>query len=58
VSGGWVDADTLRFDILFVETPHRVHVTCDLARRTVEARYRTTPLRTSSLTWLRAPRIV
>ena len=57
VSGGWVDADTLRFDVLFLETPHRVHVTCDLARRTVEARYRTTPLRASSLTWLRAPNI-
>jgi CubicO group peptidase (beta-lactamase class C family) len=57
VSGGWADADTLRFDILFLETPHRVHVTCDLAQRTVEARYRTTPLRASSLSWLRAPRI-
>ena len=57
VSGGWVDADTLRFDILFLETPHRVHVTCDLTKRTVEVRYRTTPLRTSSLTWLRAPRV-
>jgi CubicO group peptidase (beta-lactamase class C family) len=58
VSGGWVDANTLRFDILFIETPHRVHVTCDLAHRTVDARYRTTPLRASSPSWLRAPRIV
>ena len=57
VSGGWIDSDTLRFDILFLETPHRVHVTCDLALRTVEARYRTTPLQINSLTWLRAPRI-
>ena len=56
VSGGWIDSDTLRFDILFLETPHRVHVTCDLAQHTVEVGYRTTPLRTSSLTWLRAPR--
>ena len=59
VSGGWGvdDVDTLRFDILFLETPHRVHVTCDLALRTVKARYRTTPLQIGSLTWLRAPRI-
>lgn len=57
VSGGWVDADTLRFDVLFLETPHTLQVTCDLAGRTVESRFRTTPLRSSTLTWLRAPQM-
>jgi CubicO group peptidase (beta-lactamase class C family) len=55
VSGGWVDANTLRLDVLFLETPHTLEVTCDLAQRTVETRFRTTPLRSSTLAWLRAP---
>jgi CubicO group peptidase (beta-lactamase class C family) len=55
VSGGWVDADTLRFDVLFLETPHCLQVTCDLARRTVESHYRHPPLRVSALSRVRAP---
>jgi CubicO group peptidase (beta-lactamase class C family) len=57
VSGGWVDTDRLRFDVLFLETPHSLEVTCDLANRTVGSSFRTTPIRPSSLTSLRAPRI-
>ena len=41
VSGGWTDADTLRFDVVFLETPHRLHVTCDIALRTLDARFAT-----------------
>ena len=26
--GGWLDEDTLRFDMIFLETPHRLSVTC------------------------------
>ena len=55
VSGGWLDANRLRFDVLFLETPHTLQVSCDLARRTVESRFRTTPLRSDTLAWLRAP---
>ena len=39
VSGGWTDGDTLRFDIVFLETPHRLQVTCDSEQGTVDARF-------------------
>ena len=55
VSGGWVDANTLRVHVLFLETPNSLDVTCDLAQRTVESQLRTTPLRTAALAWARAP---
>jgi hypothetical protein len=55
VSGGWTDPDTLRFDVLFLETPHRMQVTCDLARGTVEARFIAEWLANGPLTRLRAP---
>jgi CubicO group peptidase (beta-lactamase class C family) len=54
VSGGWTDADTLRFDVLFLETPHRLTVTCRLPDRTFSARWRTTPLHVASLRDLHA----
>jgi len=57
VSGGWVDADTLNFDVLFLETPHSIHVTCDIARGTVDSHFSTVPLSTNTLTRLRAPRV-
>ena len=30
-SGGWVDDDTLRVEVVFLETPHRLDVECSLA---------------------------
>ncbi|OSP25284.1 serine hydrolase, partial [Streptomyces sp. 13-12-16] len=33
-SGGWNDGDTLTVDLVFLETPHRLRVTCSLTGRT------------------------
>ncbi|WP_030927415.1 serine hydrolase domain-containing protein [Streptomyces sp. NRRL S-646] len=56
VSGGWADDDTLAVDVLFLETPHRLTVTCSLPDRTFTARWHTTPLHSPPLRALRAPR--
>jgi CubicO group peptidase (beta-lactamase class C family) len=56
VSGGWVDTSTLRFDALFLETPHRLRVTCDLATGTFDATWATAPLHPLSLREMHAPR--
>lgn len=56
VSGGWADADTLAVDLVFLETPHRLTVTCSLPERTFAARWHTTPLRSTPLRRMRAPR--
>lgn len=56
VSGGWADQDTLAFDVVFLETPHRLAVTCSLADRTFTARWRTVPLHGGPLRSMRAPR--
>lgn len=55
VSGGWTDQDTLRLDVLFLETPHRLTVTCALRAGTFTARWHTTPLHGGRLRSLRAP---
>ncbi|MEU1040524.1 serine hydrolase domain-containing protein [Streptomyces sp. NPDC005907] len=55
VSGGWRDPDTLGVDVLFLETPHRLSVTCALATRTFTARWHTAPLHGGPLGSLRAP---
>ena len=56
VSGGWTDRDTLRADVLFLETPHRLRLSADLPSRTCTATWVTTPLHAESLTQLGAPR--
>ncbi|WP_254402715.1 serine hydrolase [Streptomyces sp. AC555_RSS877] len=56
VSGGWTDPDTLVVDVAFLETPHRLVVTCSLADRTCTARWRTEPLQGRRLRAMRAPR--
>jgi CubicO group peptidase (beta-lactamase class C family) len=53
--GGWVDASTLRIDAIFLETPHRLSVTCRIPERTFEASWVTAPLHAPSLADLRAP---
>ncbi|MFE2534575.1 serine hydrolase domain-containing protein [Streptomyces sp. NPDC059371] len=55
VSGGWTGPGTLRVDVLFLETPHRLTVECVLPGRTFTARWHTTPLHAPSLDSLRAP---
>ena len=56
VSGGWTDKDTLTFDVVFLETPHRLAVRCSLADRTFTANWRTVPLHNGPLSSMRAPR--
>ncbi|WP_095757673.1 serine hydrolase domain-containing protein [Streptomyces xinghaiensis] len=56
VSGGWTDAGTLAVETVFLETPHRLALTCSLADRTVTAHWRTRPLHGNRLTALGAPR--
>jgi CubicO group peptidase (beta-lactamase class C family) len=55
VSGGWTDQDTLRLDVLFLETPHRLTVTCSLPDSTFTVRWHTTPIHGGRLHSLRAP---
>ncbi|MFF1603118.1 serine hydrolase domain-containing protein [Streptomyces mirabilis] len=55
VSGGWTDQDTLRLDVLFLETPHRLTVTCSLPDGTFTVRWHTTPIHGGRLRSLRAP---
>ncbi|MDT6982279.1 serine hydrolase domain-containing protein [Streptomyces lusitanus] len=56
VTGGWDGPDALTVDIAFLETPHRLRVTCSLTDRTFRARWITTPLVPWPLRALRAPR--
>ncbi|WP_033309415.1 serine hydrolase domain-containing protein [Streptomyces iakyrus] len=56
VSGGWTDAGTLAVDVVFLETPHRLALTCSLADGTLTASWRTQPLHGGRLTALCAPR--
>jgi CubicO group peptidase (beta-lactamase class C family) len=55
-SGGRTGGSTFAFDVLFLETPHQMLVTCDLAAGTFDARWNVPPLRRPGLRWLRAPR--
>ncbi|MEV6927315.1 serine hydrolase domain-containing protein [Dactylosporangium sp. NPDC051485] len=55
VSGGWTGPETLAFDVVFLETPHRLAVTCSLRNRTFQAHWHTPPLGTGLLRDLRAP---
>lgn len=54
-SGGWLDDHTLRAEVIFLETPHRMDITCSLPGRTAEAVWRLPPLSPSRLQDLRCP---
>ncbi len=54
-SGGWLDDRTLRAEIIFLETPHRMDITCSLPGRTAEAVWRHPPLSPSKLQHLHCP---
>jgi CubicO group peptidase (beta-lactamase class C family) len=56
VSGGWTDSGTLAVEVVFLETPHRLALTCSLTDRTLTASWRTQPFDPRPLTRLRAPR--
>jgi len=55
-SGGWRDASALQAEIIFLETPHRMDLTCSLPGHTAEAVWRHPPLTRSRLRDLRCPR--
>jgi CubicO group peptidase (beta-lactamase class C family) len=55
-SGGWLDDGTLRAEIIFLETPHRMDITCTLPGRTATAVWRHPPLMPSKLQHLHCPR--
>jgi CubicO group peptidase (beta-lactamase class C family) len=54
-SGGWLDGQTLRAEVIFLETPHRMDITCSLPGRTADAVWRHPPLSPSKLEELRCP---
>ena len=54
-SGGWLDDQTLRAEVIFLETPHRMDITCSLSARTAEAVWRHPPLGRSQLGLLHCP---
>ncbi len=54
-SGGWLDERTLRAEVIFLETPHRMDITCSLPGRTAEAVWRHPPLTPSKLQHLHCP---
>ena len=54
-SGGWLDDHTLRAEIIFLETPHRMDIECYLHGRAAEAVWRLPPLTPSKLQHLHCP---
>ena len=54
-SGGWLSPTVLRFDIIFLESPHRLRVTCDLDEKAFHAFWSTPPGHSSHLRDLHAP---
>jgi CubicO group peptidase (beta-lactamase class C family) len=57
-TGGWTGPARLRVDVIFLETPHRLVLTCRLEDLSFDARWATVPLHAASLSHLRAPRPV
>jgi hypothetical protein len=56
VSGGWLDDHTLRVEVIFLESPHRLNLTCTLPARTATATWRQVPLDGGRLATLHRPR--
>ena len=55
-SGGWLDGQRMRAEVIFLETPHRMDITCSLPGRTAEAVWRHPPLGLGKLSELHCPR--
>jgi CubicO group peptidase (beta-lactamase class C family) len=55
-SGGWLDDRTLRVEVIFLESPHRMDIACSLPARTAEAVWRGVPLDGGRLQTLHRPR--
>ena len=58
LNGGWIGDGSLRFDVIFLETPHRLVVRCDLSDRTFTAHWVSEPgfFISRGLRDMRAPR--
>jgi hypothetical protein len=54
-SGGWLDDQTMRAEVIFLETPHRMNITCSLPGRTAEAVWGNPPLTPSKLHEMHCP---
>jgi CubicO group peptidase (beta-lactamase class C family) len=54
-AGGWTDPTTLRLEVIFLETPHRLDVLCSLDDRCANAVWRLPPLGGARLQDLRSP---
>lgn len=54
-SGGWLDDHTLRVEVIFLETPHRMDIACSLQGRVAEALWRHPPLGENRLGDLHSP---
>jgi CubicO group peptidase (beta-lactamase class C family) len=55
-SGGWLDDRTVRVEVIFLESPHRMDIACSLPARTAEAAWRQVPLDGGRLQTLHRPR--
>ena len=55
-SGGWLDDRTVRVEVIFLESPHRMDIACSLPARTAEAAWRQVPLDGGRLRTLHRPR--
>jgi hypothetical protein len=55
-AGGWLDDQTLRVEVIFLESPHRMDIACSLPARTAEATWRHVPLDGGRLRTLHRPR--
>jgi len=53
--GGWESPSTLRAEVIFLETPHRLVISCDIASKSFQASWAAPPLSAPSLADLRAP---
>jgi hypothetical protein len=54
-SGGWSDPKTLRVQVIFLETPHRMDILCSLDDRRATAAWRLPPLGSARFRDLRSP---
>jgi CubicO group peptidase (beta-lactamase class C family) len=54
-SGGWSDQQTLRVEVIFLETPHRLDIACSLHDHRARVAWRLPPLGATRLEDLRSP---
>jgi hypothetical protein len=54
-SGGWLDDRTVRVEVIFLESPHRMDIACSLPAWTAEAAWRQMPLDGGRLQTLHRP---